>query len=113
MNYNLTLTEIYRRLCTLGIPVAYMQFKEEPDPPVCVYYETESRIYGADDQNLIEKKRIRIEIYTEGKMPELEEKVEALFPNSEISKECGEFIETEGLQETAYEFETINKKLEV
>lgn len=110
MSYNLTLAEIYEKLCTLNIPVAYLSFTQPQSLPFCVYYESGGDIYGADNKNLIERKNITIELYSEKKNPALERQIEDLFSDTELTKQADIWIESEKMIETIYEFEVINKR---
>lgn len=110
MSYNLTLAEIYEKLCTLNISVAYLSFTQPQSLPFCVYYESGGDIYGADNKNLIERKNITIELYSEKKNLALERQIEDLFADTELTKQADIWIESEKMIETIYEFEIINKR---
>lgn len=105
----MSLEEIYEKLCTLGIPVAYLQFSKPQKLPFIAYYEEHTVIEGADNYNLFRRTTIRIEFYSEKKNPELERKIENLFRTVEIEKYKDIYLDDEKMFMTVFEFETIQK----
>lgn len=103
------LSEIYEKLCTLGIPVAYLQFSKPQKLPFIAYLEAGTEIQGADNYNLYRRTEIRIELYSEKKNPDLERKIENLFRNVEIEKDGDTYLENENMFLTVFSFETIQK----
>jgi len=103
------LSEIYKKLCTLDIPVAYLNFRKPQKLPFIAYLEAETEIQGADNYNLYRRVTIRIELYSEKKSPELERKIENLFRSVEIEKDGDTFLENEKMFMTVFSFETIQK----
>lgn len=95
--------DIYKKLKTLGLPVAYRCFKDTVAVPYIVYYIAEENIYGADNKNLICERTARIEFYCEIKDYCLEKQIENLFSEFELSK-SEIYISDENLIETVYEF---------
>lgn len=63
------LSEVYKLLCKVGVPVTYRQFsgpKEGiPDPPYIAYYEGRSNNTGADNTVLSENVPVIVELYTD------------------------------------------------
>lgn len=105
----MSLEEIYEKLCTLGIPVAYLQFSKPQKLPFIAYYEEHTVIEGADNYNLFRRTTIRIEFYSEKKDPDFERKIENLFRTVEIEKYKDVYLDDEKMFMTVFEFETIQK----
>ena len=103
------LSEIYTKLCTLGVPVAYLQFSKPQKLPFIAYLEAGTEIQGADNYNLYRRTTIRIELYSENKNPELERKIENLFRSVEIKKDGDIYLNEENMFLTVFSFETIQK----
>lgn len=103
------LQEIYEKLCTLDIPVAYLKFDKPQKLPFIAYLEAGTEIQGADKYNLYRRVTIRIELYSEKKNPELERKIESLFRSVEIDKDGDTYLQTENMFMTVFSFETIQK----
>lgn len=103
------LSEIYTKLCTLGVPVAYLQFSKPQKLPFIAYLEAGTEIQGADNYNLYRRTTIRIELYSENKNPELERKIENLFRTVEITKDGDVYLNEENMFMTVFSFETIQK----
>ncbi|MCM1508297.1 MAG: hypothetical protein NC177_14385 [Ruminococcus flavefaciens] len=103
------LKEIYAKLCTLDIPVAYLQFNKPQKLPFMVYFEAGTEIQGADNYNLYRRTEIRIELYSEKKNPDLERKIENLFRSVEIEKDSDAYLKDENMFMTVFSFETIQK----
>lgn len=102
----MSLKEIYDKLVTLDIPVAYYKFNKPQSLPFCVYFEYGTEIKGADNYNLYREAEIRIELYYKAKSPELEHKIEALFRDRELEKTADSYIKEEDMFLTAYTFTT-------
>lgn len=101
------LSEIYEKLCTLDIPVAYLKFNKPQKLPFAVYYENGTDIKGADTLNLYRDVTITIELYSEKKNTQLERRIENLFSDREITKYADIFIKDENMFMTAFSFDTI------
>ena len=101
------LEEICYKLCTLDIPVAYLQFTKPQKLPFAVYFEADGTVEGADDYNLYRRKTIAIELYTAKKDVSLERKLENLFRDTELEKSVDTYLSDEKMFMTAYTFETI------
>lgn len=103
------LPEIYQKLCSLGCPVAYLQFSKPQKLPFIAYFEEHTDIQGADNYNLYRRTTIRIEFYSEKKNPDFERKIENLFRTVEIEKYRDVYLDDEKMFMTVFEFETIQK----
>lgn len=103
------LEEIYERMKTLNIPVAYLKFNSPQKLPFSVYFEAEGQVEGADNYNLYRRKKIVAEIYTEKKDVELERKFENLFREFELEKAVDTYLKDEQMFMVAYTFEVIQK----
>ena len=103
------LQEIYEKLRTLDIPVAYLKFDKPQKLPFIAYFEAGTEIQGANNYNLYRRTEIRIELYSEKKNPELERKIESLFRSVEIEKDGDTYLEDENMFMTVFSFETIQK----
>ena len=105
----MTLIDVYTRLQTLDLPVAYMAFKSAQNPPYIVYYENGANFHGSDEKNYIKDMNVVIELYSESKDMTLEKQIESLYSDVELNKSEDVWIEDEQLIMTRYEFTTINK----
>ncbi len=105
----MTLIDVYTRLGTLNIPLAYLAFKSAQSPPYIVYRESGARLHGSDDKNYIKDMTVVIELYAAKKDAATEESIEALFSDVELSKSEDIWIEGEQIVMVAYTFTTINK----
>lgn len=99
--------EIYEKLKTLGIPVAYYKFEKPQKLPFVVYFEADGTVEGADNYNLFRRKTIVIELYTVKKDVALERKLENLFRDTEMEKSVDTYLSDEKMFMVAYTFETI------
>ena len=103
------LNNVYTALRTLKIPVAYRLFKSKPESiPFCVYYLDNRDQYGADDLNMLERRTVVIELYTEKKEIELENKLLRLFKDEELDI-SETYIDDEKLFMQTISFETVLK----
>lgn len=109
MQCSLGISEIRERLRTLGIPVTYLCFKTPQQLPYVVFYEAGTEIKGADHYNLYRDVEIKIELYASEKTSKLERKIENLFRDTEIEKECDAVIEQKGSNVilTVFAFKTV------
>lgn len=105
----MTLIDVYTRLGTLNIPLAYLAFKSVQNPPYIVYYESGANFHGSDEKNYIKDMTVVIELYCENKNTQIEKSIENLFSDVELSKSEDVWIEDEQLIMVTYEFTTINK----
>lgn len=101
------LSELRTILDQLNIPVQYRAFEEGKAPglPYVLFY-TEDNLGSlkADNHNYHGIKNISVELYSNEKDPELEEKLEQLFEQNNIEYDAYEiYIETEKMFEMLYE----------
>lgn len=92
----------------MGLPCAYDHFAEgqSPEPPFLAFLYPESRNFAADGVAYFKKNRLHIELYTEFKSAELEERVEAVLDRHGIFYTKSEvWIESERLFEVLYGME--------
>ena len=98
------LSEIAEKLETIGIPVAYLQFKKPQSLPFIVYYEAGTKVKGADHYNLYRDVTVVVELYAENKQPQLERQIENLFRDREIDKSPDIYIKDEDMYMTTFSF---------
>lgn len=101
------LNEIYAKLKTIGIPIAYLKFDKPQKLPFAVYYESGTGIKGADNYNLYRELTITVELYTNKKDTRLERAVENLFRDREITKYSDAYLKDEDMFMTVFSFDTI------
>ena len=100
--------DLVKLLEETGIPFAYDHFAEgqSPKPPFLVFLYPEARNFAADGVAYFKKNRLHIELYTEFKSAELEERVEAVLDRHGIFYAKSEvWIESERLYEVLYGME--------
>ena len=99
---------IVEMISKVDLPFAYHHFAEgeSPDPPFIVYLSPGSHNFGADGKVYFKAKELDIELYTDKKDPELEERLENVLDAAGLFYDKMEsFIETENLYEVLYELE--------
>lgn len=92
----------------MRLPFAYDHFAEgqSPEPPFVVFLYPESRNFAADGIAYYKKKKLHIELYTDYKSVELEERIETVLERHGIFYGKSEvWIESERLYEVLYEME--------
>jgi hypothetical protein len=92
----------------IGFPFAYHHFAEgeSPDPPFLVYLIPGSNNFSADGQVWLKVKQLDIELYTDKKIPALEEQLESVLDAHELFYNKTEtWISSEKLYEVLYELE--------
>lgn len=100
--------EIVEMLERMNLPLSYHHFAEgeSPEPPFLIYLSPGSDNFGADGKVYFKAKELDIELYTDKKEPELEEKLEELLDAAGIFYNKTEsFIQEEKLYEVLYETE--------
>ena len=93
----------------IDIPSAYDHFAEgeSPDPPFICYLIPGNDNFAADGKAYFKVDQVNIELYTDLKDPETENKVEAVLDSHGIFYDRTEvWIESERLYEVLYSFET-------
>lgn len=98
------MVEILERI---GLPFAYDHFARAQEPPFIVWRVPGSNNFSADGGVYLKADNINIELYTDKKDPDLEERVEAqldgiFYEKSEV------YIESEKLYEILYRLGGIN-----
>ncbi|MCP3025415.1 hypothetical protein [Halobacillus sp. A5] len=105
----MTLIELKAILDAAGYPVAYSHFTQTennpvPDPPFITYLVDSSSNLFADNKVHQKINNVQIELYTDYKDLEAEEKLEDLLDENEIPYETlEEWIETEQMYQKIYE----------
>ena len=93
----------------IDIPSAYDHFAEgeSPDPPFICYLIPGNDNFAADGKAYFKVDQVNIELYTDLKDPETENKVEAVLDSHGVFYDRTEvWIESERLYEVLYSFET-------
>lgn len=91
----------------IGLPFAYSHFAEgeSPEPPFMVYLFPKNKHFGADGLVYYKNTEVNLEVYTDKKDLQLEEKIEEILDREKIYYEKSEvWIESERLYEVLYEF---------
>ena len=91
-----------------GIPSAYDHFAEgeSPSPPFITYLLPGSDNFAADGKVYFRITEVHIELYTDAKDPEVENRVEAVLDEHSIFYDKTEVrIDSEKLYEVLYSFE--------
>ena len=100
--------EVVRIVSGMGIPFAYDHFAEgeSPDPPFLCYLLPGSNNFSADGKVYYKIGRVNLELYTDRKDPEVEQKLEdALDAASLFYNKTEVWIDSEKLYEVLYQFE--------
>lgn len=101
----MTLTEVANVVRSIGIPFAYHHFPESTgqQPPFICYYYPESSDLKADDTNYQKINELIIELYTDNKDFELEERVEAVLrANDFVFSRVETYIDSEKMYMVAF-----------
>ncbi len=104
----MTHEELMAVLAEAGLPIAYDHFAEgeSPDPPFICFLYPGSDNFAADGKVWYKVRQVNVELYTDLKDPELENRVEAVLDEHGIFYEKSEvWIESERLYEVLYTFE--------
>lgn len=100
--------EVMKMMEETGLPFAYDHFVEgeSPEPPFLVSLYPKADNFAADGIAYFKISRLDVELYTDLKQPELEERIEAVLLKHGIFYGKSEvFIESEQLYEVLYEME--------
>lgn len=100
--------EVSKMLYELNIPFVYSHFKEGSSPklPFAVYYYSGENVFIADGRPYYKLRNLIIELYTEKKDFELEEKLEKLLEDNNLLYTKDEvWISSEEMYETIYKME--------
>ena len=104
----MTYEEINEMMQEIGLPFSYHHFAEgeSPNPPFLLFLSPGENTFGADNLTDHSFKPLNIELYTDEKSPETEERVEDIFKQHHIFYNKSEiWIESERLYEVLYETE--------
>lgn len=103
----MTLAELRILLDIIEIPVKYRAFKvgEAPALPYILFYvDSNEGSLKADNYNYAKVQNVTIELYSEEKDIELEEKIESILDSNHIEYDSYEtYLDTEDMYEVAYE----------
>lgn len=95
-----------------GLPVAHLAFKKYlnttvPNPPYICYKILSGSTEGPDSKpNLLMNKTVRVELYTDGEAdPSVEQIVEECLSPFDYEQTVDDYLESEDLHLTAYEFD--------
>lgn len=100
----MTIQDVYIRLRSTGLPVAYYAFQSRQEPPFIVYLTDGDNNFSADGRVYFSAHKIRVELYTQEKDQSAEAQIEDAFADIFYTKEQV-FIDSEGVYETIYEME--------
>ena len=104
----MTYDDITNMLKEAGLPLAYDHFAEgeSPEPPFLIFLFPGSDNMFADNGVYFKISQLNIELYTDKKDPELEEKLEDILTAHEIPWEKSEvWIDSEEMYEVMFSFE--------
>lgn len=103
----MNLKELRTRLEELNIPIQYRAFTEGNAPPLpylIFYVEDNQGSVKADNHNYFNLKNITLELYSNEKDEELENKLELILDNNKLEYDLMEsYIESEKMYESIYE----------
>ena len=111
----MTHNEIVEMLEETNLPIAYDHFAEgeSPDPPFICFLFPGSDNFSADGRVYLKIRNVNVELYTDLKAPELEERLETVLDRHGIFYQKSEvWIEEEKLYEVLYQFETEDSNAE-
>ena len=100
--------ELVSLLEEMGLPFAYDHFAEgeSPDPPFLVYLMPSADNFAADGIAYFKVNNLHLELYTDIKDPELEEKIESVLTKYGFFYSKSEvWISSEKLYEVLYQLE--------
>ena len=104
----MTYDDITNMLKEAGLPLAYDHFAEgeSPEPPFLIFLFPGSDNMFADNGVYFKISQLNMELYTNKKDPELEEKLEDILTAHEIPWEKSEvWIDSEKMYEVMFSFE--------
>ena len=104
----MTLTEVANMIATIGYPWHYSHFSKTPSMPYLVYYfPTENDVF-ADNSNMVNRRSLYIELYTQTKDLTAEANVEAVLKASGLTwYKQTDFLSDELIFQTTYEMEVL------
>ena len=101
----MTYEDVMQMMEEIGIPFAYDHFAEgeSPEPPFICFLFPGTENFAADNAVYVEFSELHVELYTDAKDPELEDRVEAVLDEWELFWNKSEvWIESEKLYEVLY-----------
>ena len=111
----MTYTEINTIIESIGVPSAYYQFTADtaqPPPFICFYFDGNADLY-ADNRNYQKVAHLVIELYTDEKDFDREERVETVLNEADIAYNRMEsYIDSERLYMVTYDTNLIITKEE-
>lgn len=102
------ISDIYAKLKTIGVPVAYRAFKKPQSPPFVVYYQENEIQDGYDGKNVIGEGVIIVELYTDKKDLSMESTMDKLLQEHSVQK-YETYIDSERLYQMVYQIGYIEK----
>ena len=104
----MTLTDVANMVASFGFSWRYSHFSETPQTPYVVYYYPNSNDVYADSSNYVDKRALRIELFTKSKDHEAEATIEGVLKAHGITwYKQTDFLNDEKLFQTIYESEVI------
>jgi len=102
------LTELYTKLKSIGLPIAYQRFQKAQALPFIVYYRQGNADVIADNVNYHGSDNVIVEFYSTQKDTVNEAKIEKVLKDNEIVYTVNEiYIDDDKMHETIYEFQII------
>lgn len=106
----MTRKEVAEMVAGIGLPYAYYQFSDDTPqslPFVCYFYGPSDDVF-ADSKNYAKIRVLNIELYTKDKDFELEDIVEGILEENNLTYYKEEnYIDSEKMNQTAYEMEVL------
>lgn len=105
--------ELFQHLKSIGLPVAYREFKKGPNnplptPPYLIYLFAYDSDLKADNQNYLSIDNFQVELYTNIKHPPTEKMVEDKLKELQLPYSKTEtYIDSEELFQIIYEIQLI------
>lgn len=102
----MTHEEVMQILSEMDVPFAYDHFAEgeSPAPPFICFLFPSSKNFGADNTVYAEFSNLNVELYTDAKDPELEDRMEAVLNAHELFWNKSEvWIDSEKMYEVLYQ----------
>lgn len=106
----MTRKEVFDIIKQAEVPVAYYQFSEATakDPPFICYYYPQNNDFGADNTNYVRIDQLVVELYTDNKDFNLEEKLEGILKENEMYFDKTEvYIDDEKMYMVTYTMEVL------
>lgn len=102
----MTSNELSDLLDQVGYPVVYHHWESSPSPPYIVYLFANSDNFGADDRVYEKINNYKIELYSNIKNVEAENKLEEVLDSADLFYEKSEeYIKSERLYQVLYEIQ--------